>query len=246
MKTNYHTHTTWCDGRDTPQSVIEVAIAKGFDELGFSSHVDMLKDFDAYVAGIAALKAAYAGRIRILCGLESEFEQGLERRDKLDYVIGSFHFLTAPDGVRFAFDHAPQILMDGIRDHFDGDAVEFVKAYFASERALVALGGFDFLAHPDLVRKFNAKHPFFDEAADWYRGELEATADAIAAAGVPVETNTGAISRGWLDDAYPSPFFRSLLRARGVRFFLNSDAHAADALDCAFDRFGGEEHERLG
>jgi len=245
IKTNYHTHTTWCDGRDTPEAVVESALAQGFAELGFSSHVDMLKDFDAYVAGISALKAAYAGRIRILCGLESEFEQGLERRARLDYVIGSFHFLTGQDGVRFAFDHTPQILADGIRDHFGGDAAAFVKAYFATERALVARGGFDFLAHPDLVRKFNAKHPFFDENAAWYHGELEATADAIAAAGVPVEVNTGAISRGWLDDAYPSPFFRSLLRARGVRFFLNSDAHAANTLDCAFDRFGGDEYERL-
>ena len=53
--------------------------------------------------------------------------------------------------------------------------------------------------------------------------------------------NTGAISRGWLDDAYPSAEFRALLRARGVRFVLNADAHSADAIDCAFDRFSSCE-----
>ena len=97
------------------------------------------------------------------------------------------------------------------------------------------------------MRKFNVKHPYFDEAAAWYLAETERTADAIAASGKLVEVNTGAIARGWLDDAYPSPAFRALLRARGVRFVLSSDAHAADAVDCAFDRFANEEaYERIG
>ena len=28
MKTNYHTHTTWCDGKDTPEAVVVAAIEK--------------------------------------------------------------------------------------------------------------------------------------------------------------------------------------------------------------------------
>ena len=91
------------------------------------------------------------------------------------------------------------------------------------------------------MRKFNAKHPYFDENAAWYREELERTADAVAASGKVAEVNTGAISRGWLDDAYPSQPFRDLLRARGVRFILSADAHAADTVDCAFDRFAAAE-----
>ena len=97
----------------------------------------------------------------------------------------------------------------------------------------------------EIVRKFNAKHPYFDESAGWYREELERTADALAASGKLVEVNTGAISRGWLDDAYPSLSFRALLRERGVKFILSSDAHSADGLDCAFDRFAGESFVTL-
>ena len=48
--------------------------------------------------------------------------------------------------------------------------------------------------------------------------------------------------RGWMDDAYPSSAFRAMLRDRGVRFVLNSDSHAAETLDCAFDRFAGVEN----
>ena len=35
---NLHTHTTYCDGRDTPVEMIESAIAQGFDSIGFSGH----------------------------------------------------------------------------------------------------------------------------------------------------------------------------------------------------------------
>ena len=69
------------------------------------------------------------------------------------------------------------------------------------------------------------------------RDTIETMADVLARTGRPVEVNTGGISRGWIDDAYPSERFRSILKKRGVRFVLTSDAHSAEALDCAFDRF---------
>ncbi len=240
MKTNYHTHCTFCDGAATAEEMVAAAIEKGFSALGFSSHSDMVKDLPAYKSEIRRLAEKYKGKLRILCGIEAEYDTGFARGD-LDYVIGSTHYLTAPDGVRFAFDHTPQILADAIRDHFRGDSAAFVKAYFAQEREMIAYYDCDIIGHIDLVRKFNAKHPFFDEKAPWYRDELVKTADAAAASGKIVEVNTGAISRGWLDDAYPSPEMRSLLRERGVRFILSSDAHSPDALDCAFSRFESAE-----
>ena len=106
---------------------------------------------------------------------------------------------------------------------------------------MVATYDCDIIGHLDLVRKFNTKFPYFDESADWYREELVKTADVVAASGRLVEVNTGAISRGWMDDAYPSAEFRALLRERGVKFILSSDSHAPDTLDCAFDRFSAAE-----
>ena len=38
LKTNYHTHSTLCDGHDTPEQMIKAAIKKKFDILGFSGH----------------------------------------------------------------------------------------------------------------------------------------------------------------------------------------------------------------
>ena len=258
MKTNYHTHTIWCDGKDSPRRVIQAAIAKGFAEIGFSSHA-MLPESDTgwvltpekslrYAKEIRALAEEFKGQISVRCGVEADYVPGGANPDRTtyaaiapDYIIGSIHFVLAPDGVRVPVDHTPELLADGIRDHFGGDAVVYVKAYFAQLREMVAKFDFDVVGHLDLVRKFNVKHPYFDERAGWYRDELAKTADAVAASGKLAEVNTGAISRGWLPDAYPSPAFRSLLRERGVKFVLSSDAHAADAIDCAFDRFGSAE-----
>ena len=38
MKQNLHTHTIYCDGINTPEELVEAAIAKGFDSIGFSGH----------------------------------------------------------------------------------------------------------------------------------------------------------------------------------------------------------------
>ena len=263
MKTNYHTHTTWCDGRNTPREMAAAAIERGFGALGFSSHAMLPQDdvdwvltpakAPRYADEIRSLADELRGRIRILCGVEADYVPGGAEPSRSayaaispDYIIGSVHFVRAADGGLVPVDHSPELLEEGIRDHFGGSAEAFVRAYFAQVRDSLAFD-FDLVGHPDLVRKFNAKHPYFDESAEWYRGEVERTADAIAASGKLVEVNTGAISRGWLDDAYPSPEFRALLRGRGVKFVLDSDAHAAEGLDCAFDRFANEEsYERLG
>ena len=51
MKTNFHMHTVWCDGKDTPRAMVESALAKGFSAIGFSSHAS----FPESVRGATAL-----------------------------------------------------------------------------------------------------------------------------------------------------------------------------------------------
>lgn len=253
MKRNLHTHSTFCDGRNTPEEMVLAAIEKGFDEIGFSSHAMFPEWYDytlpparaqEYVACIRALAEKYKNRICVRCGLEADYIPGFTTPDKsryadlgLDYLIGSIHFVLAPDGARVAIDHEPQMLVDGINDHFGGHGEQVVRAYLGAVRDMARTCDFDIVGHPDLFRKFNGKLHFFDESADWYREEIVRTADALVASGKIVEINTGAISRGWMDDAYPSAEFRARLVERGVKLILNSDAHFAEALDCAFDRF---------
>ena len=257
MRANYHTHTVWCDGKNTPEEMILSAIEKGFDVLGFSAHATYPFDYEytvpparlaGYFSEVRALAEKYARQIRVLCGVEADYIPGVTDPDRgryalfePDYLIGSVHYVVAPDGAQVPVDHTPDLLAAGIAEHFGGSVRAFLETYFAQQREMVRAFDFDLVGHPDLCRKFNTKHPYFDEKADWYRAELVRTADAFAASGKPVEVNTGAISRGWMDDAYPSAAFRALLRERGVSFVLSADAHAAETLDCAFERFAEAE-----
>ena len=38
---NLHTHSTYCDGADTPKEMVERALELGFDTIGFSGHSHM-------------------------------------------------------------------------------------------------------------------------------------------------------------------------------------------------------------
>ncbi len=95
-KSNLHTHSVYCDGKDTPRRLVETALEKGFGTLGFSGHSHT--DFDEswcmsrentllYRGEIARLKEEYAGRIRILCGVEQDYYSDASPAG-YDYVIG--------------------------------------------------------------------------------------------------------------------------------------------------------------
>lgn len=38
MLANFHTHSTFCDGKNTPEEIVLAALEKGFVSIGFSSH----------------------------------------------------------------------------------------------------------------------------------------------------------------------------------------------------------------
>lgn len=82
MKTNYHTHTTFCDGKASVEDNVVAAISKGFDILGFSAHSMLPFSSDWHIASrcvadyIREVKSAakkYKDKITILCGFEADY-----------------------------------------------------------------------------------------------------------------------------------------------------------------------------
>ena len=68
MLTNYHTHCTFCDGKDAAEEVVISALNKGFAALGFSSHGGFASlketkykkiDTDAYRKEVGRLQEKY-------------------------------------------------------------------------------------------------------------------------------------------------------------------------------------------
>ena len=78
-KVNFHTHSTFCDGKNTAEEMVIAALEKGFDALGFSGHCihplnpEFYKPFDdiwhmpsadisTYTKEIRRLQAEYSSK----------------------------------------------------------------------------------------------------------------------------------------------------------------------------------------
>lgn len=251
MKTNYHTHTTFCDGKDSPRDVVQAAVQRGFSVLGFSAHslyphaADWhmpAKDHKNYFETVRALAKEFEGKIKIYAGLEADYIPEIAcdfnwayKDFAPDYLIGSVHYLNNKNGF-FTVDDKLEKVQEGLWRLYSNDGKKAVCEYFDRQRQMLSSQKITILGHADLVRIRNAELKFFDEGDSWYKKELKATAKAAARAGVIVEINTGGLARGSIDDVYPSAEFLECFFKEGVPVTFSSDSHSAQTLDFAFDR----------
>lgn len=252
LKTNYHTHTEYCDGKGSVEEITETAIEKGFDFLGFSSHSAWPfasdwhiapREIKKYISDVKKTAEKYRDKIKILCGFEADYIPKITKPSlkndyssfNPDFLIGSVHYLVTENG-NFTVDDKTENVKAGIDICFNGDGKKCVQEYFKAQREMLSAGDFTIWGHPDLVRKRNGILRFFDEKSDWYINELRETAKIAAKNGAIAEINTGAISRGAMDDVYPSSDFLSILHEHGVPITLSSDSHQKEHLDFAFER----------
>lgn len=251
IKTNYHTHTVYCDGKGTPQEIAEEAVKKGFDILGFSSHSMYPfagswhiapSDFENYVNAVNETKKQFEGKLKILLGFEADYIPLVTIPDftryknlNPDFLIGSVHYVFCEKG-RLCVDYNAQRLKEKVQTLYNGNYKKVTCEYFYLEREMLLKGKFSIIGHPDLIRKNNDTLKMFNENESWYRKEIKATAQRIKKAGVIVEVNTGAISRGYMQGVYPSDEFLSLLNDLNVPLTLSSDSHTKENLDFAFDK----------
>lgn len=267
LRANFHTHCTMCDGTSTMEEMLDAALAKGFEQLGFSSHVDpdIPLDWAAYSARVHELSAAYAGRIDILLGAELDNLWGPERCPGAEYLIGSTHYLPVGEPSKSSVDISPEILEGCCREWYGGDWYALTAAYYEFHAQVVERTGCTFIGHFDLVTRFNDQMRAFDETDPRYlRPALEAM-EHLASHDVPFEINCGAINRGRKAEPYPRCELLQALRGFGGEIVISSDAHEAGlidggfaqaialALECGFthtnilahDAFGGIEWRQL-
>ena len=166
-KQNLHTHTIFCDGKDTPEEMVQAAITKGFHSLGFSMHayvpcsgIGSLERLETYKREILRLKALYADKIKIYLGLEYDIfaSHGAEG---YEYTIASVHCLRH-NGEAFDFDGGLPKTRQVIENYFGGDSVAFARRYYETVASIPDHGKFDILGHFDLITKNNETGNFLD------------------------------------------------------------------------------------
>ncbi len=240
---NYHTHTNFCDGRNTAEEMVQKAIELGFDTLGFSGHSPApesefyaVRDLDAYYDCISRLKDKYSGRIKILCGIERDIWAYPDEHE-YDYALGAIHQLKI-NGRFYIVDLSPAAMKSFIDELYGGDGNAFAVEYMRQVKDVARITGCDIIAHFDLVSKFNGdgENKFFDPCGAEY---LEAAQDAIKE-NIKYcdlfEVNTGAIGRNWRTTPYPTPEMLDMIRAAGGRVTFGSDTHATDTMLCGYEQ----------
>lgn len=239
MLSNLHTHTTFCDGKNTAEEMVVSAVAGGFDSLGFSGHAPTfydssycMKDVDAYIAEINRVKEKYKDKITVYLGIEEDcFE--LVDRSKFEYIIGSCHYIKVGD------EYCP---VDSGKDRFDrcmelcnNDPLEFAERYYSAFCDYIKKRKPDIIGHFDLLTKREEKDTDLFFSNEKYHLTAEKYLLEAMKSGCIFEVNTGAISRGMRKTPYPHERLLHLMKKNGAKITLSSDTHAADTIDFVFD-----------
>lgn len=244
---NFHTHTQYCDGHDTMDTMARRAVADGFTHLGFSPHSPIAipspcnmrrEDVDAYRAETARLGRELP--LQVYAGMEIDYlgpDHGPASpyfRDLgLDYAIGSVHFIPNQRGEYIDIDGSYERFARNMKEHFRDDLRYVVSKFYEQSSEMLDRGGFDILGHLDKVAQNAAPYAPGLEDEGWYADLTEAFIDKVSASGVTVEINTKGIeSHGRF---FPHERYWCRLAESGVRLMVNSDAHYAARLTAGRD-----------
>jgi histidinol-phosphatase (PHP family) len=240
MRVDYHTHHYRCGhAGGNLADYVEAAIAAGLDEVGLSDHSPIYHlgdnphvqprtamswhELPAYMQEAASLREAYAGRMTVRVGVESDYVLGWDEHYRklwaqypLDYVIGSVHWLGTWS---IFWRERPDARTD----------LELYAEYLHVTQAAARSGWVDIIGHLDCI-KTEGHLP--DRSVTPL---LEETVRVLAETGVTVELNTS----GWrkrINECYPRAELLERCCHWGVPVTLSSDSHAPDQIGSDFDR----------
>ncbi len=232
-----HVHTVFStDSEADPEVVIERAVDLGMPLICFTDHHDMdypggefQLDVPAYKSKMAQLRAMYADRIEVLCGVELGLQPYLAGTGRIeqfaeegsfDYVIGSVHMVDGIDPY--------------IREDLDMTDEELYTRYFEQMLDCVQqISGFQSLGHIDYIVRYGYEKDRW-YSYEKYREVLDAILETLIRKDIALEVNTAGY---WKGLGFPNPHPDILWRYRdlgGEKITIGSDAHEAEQTGADF------------
>lgn len=253
IRSNYHIHSDYCDGKNSLEEMLKASIGAGFTSMGFSSHVpvpfmnDSAMNEDKiqnYFQEVLHLKEKYSEVIEVYCGLEIDYF--IDRKDiaafskaiipQLDYFILSIHNLGSSYVEEpYFIDYYPENFGQGIEQYYHGDSRKFVIDYYQAIGDMALMYKPNILGHFDLIRKFNQNNRFFNDQEDWYKEAVCQCLDRISESRVIMEINTGAYLRVEGVGRYPADWIVPEMFKRDIPVTINGDSHSIEGINTKFD-----------
>jgi histidinol-phosphatase (PHP family) len=249
--TNFHTHSSFSDGKSEPEASVIEAIRLGMNSIGFSDHAPMpfINTFSIqsgnylpYCKEIRRLQNEYAGKIDIYLGLEIDFIPGmmedfagLIREGDLDYAIGSVHLIGSEKEENLWFTDGPkrETYDDGLQKFFGGDIRKAVKAFYDQTNRMIETQPFDVIGHFDKVKMHN-QNRYFTEDEKWYTDLIDETLELIQSKQIIVEVNSRGLYKQRSTDFFPSVSILQKMHKMGIPLIISSDAHLPQEIQMLF------------
>ena len=241
---DFHTHTTFCDGKNSPEEMVLSAIDKGLKVIGIGCHslteypqdkCINLQTEPVFCQQVNALKVKYADKIKVYCGIEMDYHTN-KSVGKYDYVIGSSHFFKR-DKELFYIDKSKDDFIQTATKLFDGDYYKLSQEYYENVSCIVEKTNCDIIGHIDLITKFNQDGALFDETDYRYVCAYKKAIDKLVKFDKPFEINTGVISRGYKTAPYPSLQILDYIKSKGGKLVLSSDSHSKENIAYQYDKW---------
>ncbi len=249
LKFNYHSHSTYCDGKNTLEEMVLSAIDKGLKYFGFSAHspVPFENDFGLqpdeipnYLGEIKRLKKKYEDKIQLFASMEFDYIPNLSENIKpkakkygLDYTIAAVHMVYSEKGLWFIDGSKQETYDEGLKKCFDNNIKEAVRAFFYQNIKMIQEEKPDIVGHFDKVKMHN-KDRYFKEDEPWYKDLVMQTIEEIKQNDLICEINTRGLYKGRSDDYFPQTSWIKTLAQEKVRVTVSTDCHKADEVDKLF------------
>lgn len=241
---DYHLHSSFSGDSDTPmEKMILRGIELGLTQMCFTEHNDF--DYpvtvsepegffelnpDAYLYDLLCLKEKYAGRIRILFGVELGLQPHLSKQNAAfakahdyDFIIASSHLCGGRDPFYPSF-YEGRTQEEAYREYFTS-ILDNLRVY----------SNFDVYGHLDYMVRYGPKK---DEGYSYeaYRDIFDAILTRLIDMEKGIEINTKGLDKG-LRDANPcAGVLRRYRELGGEIVTVGSDAHTPEQIAACFDR----------
>ncbi len=239
----YHNHNFFCDGKESLDSYIQEAIYQGFRHFGFSSHAPFFfenkwsisnDNLTNYCFQIDFLTKKYAKEVRIFKSLEIDYAPGFiysfdffKEKYKLDYTIGSIHYVVEPKTHELLFIDGPrEDFLKNLHRVFGGNINEAVKRYFAQTAEMILKEKPDIIGHIDKIIMNSSslilKNGIYPE---WYFNEVNQILKLVAEEGKILEFNLRGLYKNKWHTGFPDEIFLKKCAEMKMKIVISTDAH---------------------